>query len=131
MPGVPGGTVRGPARAADALPERLALAFLPLHKRAFGIAVGCAAGIALALATVVVLVRDAEEVARLSLLSQYLFGYRVSWVGAFIGFAWAFFVGFVAGWFIAFCRNLVVAASVFLLRTRAELTQTRDFLDHI
>jgi hypothetical protein len=121
----------GPAKAVEALPGRLALAFLPLHKRAFGIAVGCAAGIALALATVVVLARDAEDVARLHLLSQYLFGYRVSWVGVFIGFAWAFFVGFVAGWFIAFCRNLVVAASVFLLRTRAELTQTRDFLDHI
>jgi hypothetical protein len=40
-------------------------------------------------------------------------------------------VGFVAGWFFAFCRNLVLAFSVFLIRARAELNQTRDFLDHI
>jgi hypothetical protein len=39
--------------------------------------------------------------------------------------------GFVAGWFVAFVRNFVVTVSVFALRTRAELSQTSDFLDHI
>jgi hypothetical protein len=40
-------------------------------------------------------------------------------------------VGFVAGWFTAFCRNLAVAISIFAIRTRVELSETRDFLDHI
>ncbi|MGE0355008.1 MAG: hypothetical protein AB7Q69_17485, partial [Gemmatimonadales bacterium] len=63
--------------------------------------------------------------------SQYFRGYSVSWPGAFIGLGWGFLVGFVGGWFVAFCRNLVIAASVFWIRARSELAQTRDFLDHI
>jgi hypothetical protein len=51
--------------------------------------------------------------------------------GAFVGLGWGFATGFVAGWFFAFCRNLIVAASVFLIRAKAELSETRDFLDHI
>jgi hypothetical protein len=40
-------------------------------------------------------------------------------------------VGFTGGWFVAFCRNLAIAISVFVTRTRAELAETREFLDHI
>jgi hypothetical protein len=39
--------------------------------------------------------------------------------------------GFVLGWFLALVRNLVVALILFAVRTRAELDQTRDFLDHV
>ena len=48
-----------------------------------------------------------------------------------MGAAWGFLVGFVVGWFTAFVRNLVLAVSIFAARTRAEMTATRDFLDHI
>jgi hypothetical protein len=48
-----------------------------------------------------------------------------------IGAAWAGFVGFVAGWFFAFCRNLILTIVLFVVRSKAELAQTRDFLDHI
>jgi hypothetical protein len=58
-------------------------------------------------------------------------GYSLTWKGAFIGLGWGFLVGFVMGWFVAFLRNLVIAASVFITRTREELRATRDFLDHI
>ena len=37
----------------------------------------------------------------------------------------------VAGWFLAFCRNFMIAVSVFMFRLKAELNQSRDFLDHI
>jgi hypothetical protein len=120
-----------------ALPGRLALAFQPLHKRAFGIAVGLAAGLLVLVATLVVLVRGGggagvpETSMSLGLLRQYFYGYSVTWAGALVGFAWGFVVGFTGGWFVAFCRNLVLAVSIFLVRTRAELFQTRDFLDHI
>ena len=67
----------------------------------------------------------------LALLSEYYAGYTVSLEGAFIGLLWGFATGFVMGWFVAFCRNLVLAASVFWIRTRAELSANRDFLDHI
>lgn len=111
--------------------ERMALAFQPLHKRAFGVAIGLAMGLAVAAATVVVLVRGFGDTSRLGLLREYFFGYSVSWQGVLVGFAWAFVAGFTAGWFVAFCRNMVFAVSIFLVRTRAELFETRDFLDHI
>lgn len=106
------------------------LAFQPLHKRAFGIAVGLAAGVSVAAATAIVLLRG-DETINLQLLDAYFTGYTVSWPGVLVGFGWAFVVGFTAGWFVAFCRNLALAVSAFVLRARAELFQTRDFLDHI
>jgi hypothetical protein len=48
-----------------------------------------------------------------------------------IGAAWGFAVAFIAGWFAAFCRNLALAISAFMIRTKAELASTREFLDHI
>ena len=65
------------------------------------------------------------------LLAEYFFGYSVSWLGAVVGFWWAFVAGFAAAWFFAFVRNLSVATWIFAVRTKASLTQTQDFLDHI
>lgn len=115
----------------DALPPSVALAFAPLHKRAFGMAIGTACGLTIFLFTAVYLLREPEHGVGLALLSQYFKGYSVSWPGALVGFFWGFVVGFVGGWFVAFCRNLVIAASIFIIRARSELSQTRDFLDHI
>jgi hypothetical protein len=124
-----------PARShedADDLALELQLAFAPIHKRAFGMAVGSALALVLALLTIIQLVFfGPEEPPNLELLREYFYGYAVSWPGVFIGAFWAAVVGFVIGWFSAFCRNLVIAVSVFITRTRAELGQTRDFLDHI
>jgi hypothetical protein len=111
-------------------PELL-LAFAPVHKRALGIAMGTALAVLVAAVTVAGLVLDGEGRVPLALLGQYFAGYSVTWTGALIGAAWAFFVGFVAGWFLAFARNLAVAIWIFVVRTRAEFRATRDFLDHI
>lgn len=111
--------------------QLLVLAFAPLHKRAFGVAIGSAAGLGLFVATLVYYVRGPDDGFGLWLLAEYFSGYSVSPAGAVVGLAWGMVTGFVAGWFFAFCRNMVVAASVFILRARAELSETRDFLDHI
>jgi ABC-type Fe3+ transport system permease subunit len=123
------GERRDPAEAQ--LDNALELAFAPLHKRAFGIALGCATALLMVLVTVAVLVTDRAQDFPLGLLGQYLYGYDVTWPGVFIGAAWGFVVAFVAGWFFAFCRNAALAITAFAIRTRAELQQTRDFLDHI
>lgn len=123
-----------PEELREELPEKLVLAFAPLHKRALGMAFGLAAGLLVFGATVVYLLRDpGASVGEFSLwlLANYFYGYTVSWTGALVGFAWAFVAGFVFGWFLAFVRNLVIAVSIFLIRARAELRETRDFLDHI
>lgn len=115
-------------RAASA--EAFTLEFRPLHKRAFGTATGVAAAVVVFLATAVYLLRP-EPALPLGLLAQYFSGYRVSWAGALIGAAWAGFAGFVLGWFLAFCRNFLLAVMILVIRSKAELGQTRDFLDHI
>ena len=115
----------------DDLPRRVTLAFAPVHKRAFGVATGLATGLALFVLTLISLVLGPDAQQPLTLLNQYFAGYSVSPKGAVIGLLWGFGTGFVMGWFVAFCRNLVVAASIFWIRTRAELSANRDFLDHI
>ncbi|HSA54342.1 MAG TPA: hypothetical protein VLE53_01505 [Gemmatimonadaceae bacterium] len=115
----------------EPLAPALLLAFAPMHKRAFGIATGTAAALLIALLTVAALLLPGAREFPLELLNEYFAGYSVSWGGVFIGAGWGFVVGFVAGWFTAFCRNLALAISAFLIRVRAELSQTRDFLDHI
>ena len=105
--------------------------FAPLHKSAFGAAVGLTAALVVAAATAIHLVRNPEPPFPLQLLAVYFRGYTVSWRGALIGAFWAGFAGFVAGWFFAFCRNAILAVFVFVLRARAELQESRDILDHL
>lgn len=113
------------------LPPEEVLLFAPVDKRAFGVAIGAAAAAGLIGLTVFQLVVHPNPSVDLALLAQYFAGYSVSWPGMAIGALWAFAVGFVAGWFTAFMRNLVLAISLFMLRSRAELDDSRDFLDHI
>jgi len=119
------------ALEGDGIPPRVALLFAPIDKRAFGAAVGTAAGLGTFLLTAIYLLVRPEPAPDLALLGQYFAGYTVSWGGALVGFGWAFVVGFCAGWFVAFIRNLVIAAWIFLTRSRAELAAASEFLDHL
>lgn len=105
--------------------------FLPLHKRAFGTATGAATALLVFGVTALTLILQPEPLPPLSLLREYFAGYTVSWTGALIGAAWGAVTGFFMGWFLAFARNALVAIMIIYVRTRAEWTQTRDFLDHI
>jgi hypothetical protein len=113
------------------LPREDALAFAPLHKRHFGTAIGVAAAVVVSGLTVLDMIVHPGDAGFSGLLEQYFRGYRVSPLGVLIGGAWAFFVGFVAGWFVAFCRNFALAAAIFWVRAKANFTASRDFLDHI
>lgn len=113
------------------LPKEAALAFAPLHKRHFGTAIGTAAALTVALFTTLDLLLNSGEDRPLDLLNQYFAGYDVSWRGVVIGALWAFFVGWIGGWFVAFCRNFVLAAAVFWVRAKTNFQASREFLDHI
>ena len=115
----------------EELPRSASLLFAPLDKRAFGVAIGVAIGLVIFGITLLDVGRGLQSVGGLTLLDEYFAGYSVSISGALVGLAWGLAVGFCAGWFVAFIRNLVLAVSLFLLRERAELDETRDFLDHI
>ena len=118
-------------RSIDVSSAPLGYVTAPMHKRAFGIAVGTVAGLLIFAVTAFHLIAKPDNALNIGLLGQYFYGYDVSWRGAIIGLGWGLGTGFVAGWFIAFVRNLVVTVTVFALKTRAELEQTSDFLDHI
>jgi hypothetical protein len=118
-------------RATRPVPDVLERAFAPLHKRAFGLAVGLTAGFGVWCVTAFHVIMQPEGGPPIGLLAQYFYGYNITWGGAFIGLWWGFVAGFAAGWFVAFLRNLSLATWIFKARTTAELSQTSDFLDHI
>ena len=127
------------------LPSELRLAFAPLDKRAFGLAVGIWAAVAIAGVTAYHLVFDRVLLERVEflagksysgdplwLLAQYFRGYDpTSIAGLGIGALWGLWTGFVVGWFVAFARNFFVAVWLFAVRTREQLSANREFLDHI
>jgi hypothetical protein len=113
------------------LVQTLSYAFAPLDKSAFGVATGVAGAILIAAITTICLLLPRASSFPAQLLNEYFAGYTVSWTGVVVGAVWGFVVGFTAGWFLAFCRNVVLAVSALTLRVRVELSQTRDFLDHI
>lgn len=120
-----------PFRTDDPFDRAAARLFAPMDKLAFGVAVGAAAGLLLFALTAADLLLDRGDQVPLTLLAQYFAGYRESWAGAAIALAWGLAVGFVVGWFTAFLRNLVLALWLVVLRARADLAASRDFLDHI
>jgi hypothetical protein len=101
-----------------------------VHKTALGFAVGVMAGVGVFLLTAVhvVLAVDGPD---LALLNQYFAGYTVSWPGAFIGLTWGFAVGFIGGWLLGFVHNFTMSFWVFVVRTKNDLSRTRNFLDHL
>ena len=114
----------------DGLEGDLALAFAPLHKRAFGLATGLTFGAALFVVTALAVLRGGAPPILRSV--HYLIPlHDVSWTGAVLGAISGGVAFFVAGWFLAFVRNTALATSIWIVRTRSELEQTRDFLDHI
>jgi len=120
-----------PAETEEVLPREEMLLFAPVDKRAFGAAIGCVSALGVMVLTSIHLLLRPEPAINLDLLSQYMPGYEASWSGVVVGGVWALAIGFLAGWFTAFMRNLALALSLFLLRSKAELSVSRDFLDHI
>jgi hypothetical protein len=67
----------------------------------------------------------------LALLGQFFFGYTVTLPGAFVGLLWGFLTGFLLGYGFALVRNLAVWLWLVVIRSRAEMEQYGDFLDHL
>ncbi len=123
---------KGPLGETEGVPEdSLVLAFAPVHKLAMGVAVGLVFGLFIFGITAFHQLLPQADEPNLELLNQYFYGYEISWKGAFVGLFWGCLTGFVTGWFVAFVRNFAIAIRVFMVRTKAELSQTKDFLDHI
>lgn len=78
--------------------ERLQDALLRINARAWGIAFGLVLGLGLFVATNVLVLKGGEVVGpHLSLLGVFLPGYRVTFVGSLVGFAYLFVIGYGVG----------------------------------
>ena len=85
-------------------------ALLRLNARAWGIGMGLLFGGGLFLATNILVVRGGPDVGRhLGLLAIYFPGYRVTFLGSFIGFVYAFVVGYGIGRVVGIVYNRLVA----------------------
>jgi hypothetical protein len=84
--------------ASSTQDQALQNALLRLNARAWGISFGLLLGGGLFLATVLLVIKGGPSVGQhLQLLSAFFPGYRVSWLGAFIGFVYAFVAGYALG----------------------------------
>ena len=84
---------------------------LRLNARAWGIAIGLLLGVGLFLATALLVLKGGPTVGpHLSLLGEYLPGYRVTWGGAFVGFVHMFVIGYATGRIIGWVYNSLVRA---------------------
>lgn len=101
------------------------------HKLALGFAFGLTLGVGIFLLTLFHIALNPPDAANIELLNQYFLGYEVTWPGAFAGLAWGFGVGFVAGWLLGFVHNFTLGVWMLVIRAKADLKQTSNFLDHI
>ena len=77
-----------------------------LNARAWGIAIGLLLGGGLFLATVILVIRGGPNMGQhLSMLRAFFPGYSVSWLGACIGFIYAFVLGYGLGRIIGSVYN--------------------------
>ena len=106
--------------------------FAKLDRVAFGVALGAVAGIGLCLATLFLIVKGGPHVGRnLSLLGQFLPGYRVTLAGSLIGLAYGLVGGFAVGWTFALLRNATALLLVAVVRRRLEGQVLRRLLDYL
>src|SRR5258708_36387698 len=120
-----------PAQENSAADRQLLLAFAPLHRSALGEACGIVCGIALAAATLVLVLRGGYPEPNLGLLAQFFWGYSTRWRGVVIGLFWGWATGFTLGWGFAGVRNAVLWLWLMLISPRADTDQDPELFDHL
>ncbi len=80
-----------------------------LNVRAWGISTGLVLGLGLFVATIFLVMKGGPNVGQhLSLLGNYFPGYRVTVPGAFIGFVYAFVIGYGTGRVVGTLYNRMI-----------------------
>lgn len=80
-----------------------------LNARAWGITLGLLLGVGLFAATLILVIKGGPRVGEhLGLLSNYFPGYRVTLLGSFIGFVYAFVLGYGVGRVVGSVYNRLV-----------------------
>lgn len=119
-----------PARVTGPTVEELVLSvFARYDPVALGVAVGTVGSVMLFLITAILIQGPEPKGPHLSLLGNYLVGYDVSWLGAFIGLGESALGGFALGYAIATAVNLLVGFYEGSIRRQLLLAKTLDPLE--
>lgn len=79
-----------------------------LNAKVHGLVTGLIAGTLIFIATNWLVLKGGRQVGpHLSLLGQFFIGYRVTFLGSLIGFAYAFACGYIIGYSIAWMYNRI------------------------
>jgi len=112
--------------------EVIIKAFARIDKFAFATALGSVCGLAIFIATLLLIMKGGKVTdLNLQLLRHYFIGYTVTVKGAFIGMGYSFFWGFVWGWLAAYLRNLFLGYFIHRAKSKAESSSFRNLLDYI
>ena len=112
--------------------EVIIRAFARIDKLALAIALGSVWGLAIFIATLLLIIEGGKVADRnLQLLSQYFIGYTITVKGAFIGMGYSFFWGFIWGWLFAYLRNLSLGYLINRAKSKAESSSFRNLMDYI
>ena len=91
-----------------ALEELVLIRMIRLNATAQGLVTGLMTGLMIFVATNWLLLKGGEVVGpHLALLGQFFIGYRVTFGGSLIGFAYGFVCGFLIGYFVARIYNWI------------------------
>jgi hypothetical protein len=87
----------------------LAIRVIKLEAVVGGIVAGLMSGLVVFAATNWLVLKGGDVVGpHLALLSQFFFGYRVSFFGSLIGFAYGFVFGFAGGYLVSIVYNWIL-----------------------
>lgn len=103
-----------PEDPSPARPESLQRAVMRLKKREFAMAIGLLAGTAMFIATILLILNHQPGKPlgpHLKLLGHFLPGYKITWAGSVLGFAYLSVLGGASALFVAAFYNRLVAAS--------------------
>lgn len=112
--------------------EIIQMVFAKLDPLALGVAVGMVSGLAVFVATAILLIKGGPVVGpRLSLLGHFLLGFKMTWGGALVGCLEGGLAGFSIGYSGASLRNWSMKAYAKFNRWRDEAARRRDLLDKV
>ena len=96
-------------RVAPTEMQQVRKALLRMNEQGWGIAIGLLLGVGLFVGTIMLVVKGGEVVGpHLGLLAVYFPGYSVTLVGSFVGFVYAFVVGYAIGRTVSVIYNRII-----------------------
>jgi hypothetical protein len=89
--------------------EELSIRILYFNIKVLGMALGLVIGLAIFIATNWLIIKGGNPIGpNLTLLSQFFIGYRVTFWGSIVGFAYGFAIGSLSGSLIGWIYNTIV-----------------------